>query len=244
MNIYKINQTYFDEQAKKDKRHALTLNSPYDLEYLDIICEAISKNINSNKSGEFKILDTGCGLGQYLCWFNSFAKAWGVDISFESLKRIPDACKNRILVADFNFLPFEDEVFDLVFSNHSIEHTLDKKVVLSEFHRVLKNGGLLFIAAPNKLGLPEIFIDFTFRGCRRKVNVHLGILSPKKLIRTVNANGFNVRQWLTSGLFYPSGIALPLIGRFFSLHPFIYLLKSFNIKVARAALRLERQMTN
>ena len=45
-------------------------------------------------------------------------------------------------------LPFNDASVDLVFSYHTLEHVPDYLFVLSEIHRVLKNGGLFLVGVP------------------------------------------------------------------------------------------------
>jgi ubiquinone/menaquinone biosynthesis C-methylase UbiE len=46
-------------------------------------------------------------------------------------------------------LPFEDGHFDVLVSFETIEHTTQYMQMLSEFKRVVKKGGLLFISTPN-----------------------------------------------------------------------------------------------
>lgn len=48
-------------------------------------------------------------------------------------------------------LPFADASFDAVVSNHVIEHLDDATVHLRELARVLRPGGLVYLATPNRL---------------------------------------------------------------------------------------------
>lgn len=52
-------------------------------------------------------------------------------------------------------LPFADRTFDLVSMNQVIEHVSDQSAVLREATRVLKDGGVLYIACPNYLRFYE-----------------------------------------------------------------------------------------
>ena len=52
-------------------------------------------------------------------------------------------------------LPFADESFDLVTVNQVIEHVADQPAVLREASRVVKGGGVVYIACPNYLRLYE-----------------------------------------------------------------------------------------
>ena len=48
-------------------------------------------------------------------------------------------------------LPFADTSFDVVVSNHVIEHLDDAAVHMRELARVLRPGGLVYLATPNRL---------------------------------------------------------------------------------------------
>ena len=48
-------------------------------------------------------------------------------------------------------LPFADQSFDVVISNHVIEHMTNADKHLSEIGRVLKDGGIAYLATPNRL---------------------------------------------------------------------------------------------
>lgn len=66
----------------------------------------------------------------------------------------------RIIFLDITVrFPFEDNVFDYIFSEHLIEHiSYDKGyLMLQECYRVLKPGGIIRIATPDLLFLIELF---------------------------------------------------------------------------------------
>ena len=107
------------------------------------------------------ILDVGCGAGK-LCFLfdrytNGGAHITGGDFSDELLARARE--KNSQLGAhcEFRFLdfnkPFEfpDDTFDLCTSAFAIYYASDLNFTFSEAHRVLKQGGRLFVSGP----LPE-----------------------------------------------------------------------------------------
>lgn len=52
-------------------------------------------------------------------------------------------------------LPFEDESFDVAITNHVIEHVGDQKIHISEVLRVLKPGGIIYLATPNKYWISD-----------------------------------------------------------------------------------------
>lgn len=105
-----------------------------------------------------KALEVGCGSG-VIC--SSLAAAggdrlamYGVDIEDQRVEREGYTFEQF----DGTRLPFPDGIFDLVISNHVIEHVGNSEAQvhhLQEIYRVLKPGGLLYLAVPNKWRLVE-----------------------------------------------------------------------------------------
>ena len=52
-------------------------------------------------------------------------------------------------------LPFDDNTFDVVISNHVIEHIPNQKLHIYEIYRVLKDKGILYLATPNKFWIVD-----------------------------------------------------------------------------------------
>ena len=101
------------------------------------------------------LLDAGCGTGIEFDNFRQgypYLRFYGVDISSvalaEAIKR-PEAGAAQFSQAALEHLPFSDSVFDFITSHEVIEHVEDPAVVLGEFYRVLKPGGVCVIATPN-----------------------------------------------------------------------------------------------
>ena len=98
---------------------------------------------------EPRILDVGCSVGATLDAARFFSwDAVGVDISQDAV----DACRSRGLDAikvEGTRLPFEDNQFDAVVNWHVVEHVEDVRQTLTEWQRVLKPGGILFMETPD-----------------------------------------------------------------------------------------------
>ncbi|GAH78635.1 unnamed protein product, partial [marine sediment metagenome] len=55
---------------------------------------------------------------------------------------------HKVYTGDLHKLPFENASFDAIYCRHTFEHVLYPHQALSEFHRVLKTGGVIFIIVP------------------------------------------------------------------------------------------------
>jgi SAM-dependent methyltransferase len=102
--------------------------------------------------GPIRALDFGCGPGQLITrarerGFDDFLGAetyYGdQEIDARTMSSIPADTANRIVrVADDGKLPFPDQHFDFVCSNHVFEHVHNLGPVLDELARVTKPGGV------------------------------------------------------------------------------------------------------
>jgi SAM-dependent methyltransferase len=96
-----------------------------------------------------RIMDAGCG--DQLPLINRYAPhvkfAVGVDVVTPSTKPAPNAA---VTISDLGALPFQDETFDLVVSRSVVEHLEYPRKVFAEFRRILRPGGRIVLATPNK----------------------------------------------------------------------------------------------
>lgn len=104
-------------------------------------------------TGGLRLLDAGCGTGFSLAWMKhrySNAQAFGVDLSTDaaSFWRLRDL--DTVAVAPVESLPFASDQFDLVMCFDVIYQLTgdEARRAVSEMHRVLRPGGLLFIREP------------------------------------------------------------------------------------------------
>jgi|ERR1700722_11387284 len=110
--------------------------------------------IGDNKA----VLDAACGSGYGSMMLAEKAKSvMGVDVSAHAIDFAKKQYKKDGLtfqVVDFNKkFPLADNLFDVIVSFETIEHLYGQDNMLSEFRRVLKPGGTLFISTPdNNLG--------------------------------------------------------------------------------------------
>jgi SAM-dependent methyltransferase len=93
-----------------------------------------------------RVLDIGCGNGDISRHFAVSNTVTGVDVS--------DRRRHRsgfdFVLVDSAVLPMRDASFDIVISNHVIEHIPDQPEHLAEIRRVLVPGGVAYLATPNR----------------------------------------------------------------------------------------------
>jgi SAM-dependent methyltransferase len=95
-----------------------------------------------------KILDIGSGNGQISDHFLKLKnRVMAVDIAD---RRIHKDNGVEFYVVDSELLPFQDETFDIVISNHVIEHVKSRERHISEIRRVLQSDGICYLATPNR----------------------------------------------------------------------------------------------
>ncbi|MGC9521670.1 MAG: class I SAM-dependent methyltransferase [Anaerolineae bacterium] len=100
---------------------------------------------------EQRILDVGCGVGMYTSAFaRHTSHVFGIEIEFERASNAYGQVP-RIAQSVGEFLPFEDDVFDVVFSHEVLEHVEDDRVSAAEMVRVTRPGGHVVIFVPNRL---------------------------------------------------------------------------------------------
>ena len=82
-----------------------------------------------------KILDVGCGRGDYTYFFGKKNRTTGIDLQNVIRKEYYNF---DFQIADCTNLPFRNGTFDLVISFDVIEHIESDKKALAEAYRVLK----------------------------------------------------------------------------------------------------------
>jgi 2-polyprenyl-3-methyl-5-hydroxy-6-metoxy-1,4-benzoquinol methylase len=134
----------------KDKRHKAEAEMPLRLTLLGIKPEDYIDK---------KVLDAGCGTGEYSCWYaNQGSYVTGVDLSEASLQKASEyAAREGINNVKFEKqsvlkLNFPDASFDYVASMGVLHHTPDPRAGFEELCRVLRPGGVIVISLYNKFG--------------------------------------------------------------------------------------------
>lgn len=146
---------------------------------------------------DWSILDVGCSIGKFL-EFVQFKNKKGVDISDIAVN---EARMQGLEIyqcdIEYDKLPFEDNSFDLIFCMEVLEHLFTEKNIFSEFKRVLKPGGYIYVTVPNDTLKFNKRIGLLFGKMIRTDNntfdsPHIRFFESNMLSRLFRDNGFNV----------------------------------------------------
>lgn len=101
-------------------------------------------------SGQWRLLDAGCGTGANLIHLNPWGQTVGADFSELALSFCRRRDHRRLVQASVEHLPFTEASFDLVTSFDVLYHrgVSSDVAALREFWRVLRPGGLLLLRLP------------------------------------------------------------------------------------------------
>ncbi|XRP97074.1 class I SAM-dependent methyltransferase [Methanocaldococcus sp. 16A] len=167
------------------------------LDYIYNIVEYIHKNyLSSFKKNEIKILDLGCGMGEFAVFLSlSGYYVVGVDMDKEQLKiakilKEENKAKVEFINTDATKLPFKDEEFDIIICFDVFEHVDDLQPICNEMWRILKNDGVIFLRFPNKL-----------KGYEDHVGLPLLPLLPERIFQFVFRKIIKSRKYYQEGLY-------------------------------------------
>ena len=162
---YKIND-FYDELWKKFEKQNYTdpdIGWKYEKRRIDSTILNLLEGL-TRKRLSYRILEVGIGKGDLalktsLIPGESNITYFGIDISKPGVaiarKRICNF-KFHFLVSDGLNLPFKSQYFDLVICSEVLEHVIEKRKLIIEIGRVLKNGSHLVITTPNPKSLTYI----------------------------------------------------------------------------------------
>ncbi|MGA7437403.1 MAG: class I SAM-dependent methyltransferase [Luteibacter sp.] len=138
--------------------------------------EKIERLLGLDADGTYDMLEVGTGSGYIAHHFATQAQA---TYNVHSV----DVADTRAVTDGYSFqkvasttLPFPDRSFDVVVTNHVIEHVGDLKAQahhLAEIQRILRPTGRVYLAVPNRWMLVEphyglAFLSWLPRACRSK----------------------------------------------------------------------------
>jgi len=157
----------------------------------------ILEHYRNGKCG--RVLEVGCNRGYLLSELHKYAGCvYGVDIDEGAI-----ACAKHkgynVFVCSANNLSLPSEIFDAVFSVHTIEHLPDLLGAVREFWRVLKPDGTLIMVYPYE---PITGITcLPFWSLSKRGNIHLRSIKPKYLLKIIQESKLGLEH-LRSRMYY------------------------------------------
>ena len=109
-------------------------------------------------SPRLKLLDIGTGNGEIASNLAEHFDVTSVDI----VDQRQATSSYAFTLLNNQLLPFANQSFDIVVSNHVIEHVNDAALHFAEIARVLKKDGLVYLATPNRLWPWEVHYHVLF----------------------------------------------------------------------------------
>lgn len=175
----------------------------------------LPKLYSAPKFGCVKILDFGCGSGNYLNFFLGigYNYVFGIDISKECIKytkeNITPNCK--YVKSSFNFLKTHQNKYDVILLQDVIEHIVEEEVIelMKLLYNALDKNGILLMKVPNAsspIATSLRWGDLT----------HHTLYNQKSLEVLLRAGGF--KEWIIRGEI-PNN---PLIGLLRKIYYFFY----------------------
>lgn len=142
-----------------------------------------------------RVLDVGCGQGLALELFakRGFSPV-GITINGEDLSM----CKQKgyeVYEMDQSFLSFSDQEFDFIWCRHCLEHSIFPYFTLSQFFRVLRSKGYLYIEVP----APDT-------SCKHQTNQnHYSVLGKSMWVELIKRSGFHILEVSDMSFEVPAG---------------------------------------
>ncbi|WP_298511228.1 class I SAM-dependent methyltransferase [uncultured Kordia sp.] len=147
-----------------------------------------------------RVLDIGCGTGNYLLKQKAYFKnkadiQWfGIEPSEAMFSVLSESVKDQDITtkqAAAEAIPFEDDYFDYVICNHSYHHFVDKEKAFQEIYRVLKRGGRYYINTIHPYEMKKSWV-YQFFPSVYEEDI-LRFYPEEKLFQTLEATGFETR---------------------------------------------------
>ena len=111
--------------------------------------EAVVANfMGTGETAALNILDIGCGSGHIAAYFAPRNRVIACDVVDQVTT--PQRARFELVIAEATQLPFADGGFDLILSNQVITYLQDPRRHVHEIARLLKPGGVAYLAAPNR----------------------------------------------------------------------------------------------
>jgi 2-polyprenyl-3-methyl-5-hydroxy-6-metoxy-1,4-benzoquinol methylase len=145
-----------------------------------------------------RLIDVGCGIGYFL----EVAKRRGWEVyGTEFTEEAVNICEEKgvnMKLGVLNPSDYESGSFDVVTSFEVIEHINDPRIELANFHKLLRQGGLVYCTTPNFNAVERFMLksDWNILGYPE----HLSYYSPSTLKKVFKESGFKTKEVRATGI--------------------------------------------
>lgn len=152
----------------------------------------IKRFIYRDLSEYSRVLDVGCGTGEFLYGLKVDKKvqAYGIEVSKSAAKRGSALYELEIFNGELSDAPFKSKSFDLITAWWSLEHIPDPEEVIIKMKQLLRDEGNIIIGIPNSKSINAwIFQDCWYHlDCPR----HLHLWNISAISMLLKRNGLKI----------------------------------------------------
>jgi SAM-dependent methyltransferase len=171
---------------------------------ISLYLDAKARHIFSLKKRSGKLLDIGCGNGEFLKFAGRYGwHAVGVDFDRGAVKEARSYGLD-VRLGDINVLD-SSERYDFISLSHVIEHVYDPAELLRSCHGLLNDGGVLWLETPNIESVGYAYYKLNWRGLEPPR--HIILFNLKSLNDLLSNAGFQRVEQKNHGL---SGVYMGL----------------------------------
>ena len=135
------------------------------------------------------LADIGCGNGQSLNIIKKLGwETWGIDPDPKAVE-VAKSTGAKVFQSSLPDTGLPSDYFDVVILNHVIEHLHDPIASFKEVYRILKPGGMIWVATPNLKSEGLRTFHSNWRGLEPPR--HLVLFTPESLKLSCIKTGFN-----------------------------------------------------
>lgn len=158
-----------------------------------------------------KVLEIGCGEGEFREFFSTSVEYWGIEPNKEVFV-IAEPKFYKVFNATYEeveeYIP--DSYFDLIVCNDVIEHMVDHDKFLEHIKSKMKSDGYLLISIPNVRYIYNLYNlifkkDWQYEEQGILDNTHLRFFTRKSLINSLLRHGYKIESFEGVNKVNPNG---------------------------------------